>query len=554
MGLGSCSKGFLNTRIDVKPTPGSVDQIYSTLIGYANAPYTVLQNYNGFTVLDSNLFAPVSDEAVQTSSVGKVYAFNNGTWSQFNNPNDYYNFYYGGIYAANYFFEYLQQMGGNYRLILAMNRDTVTTNNNTQYHLDVTQMGWSIAEAHIVRAYCYFELAKRYGGVPVVTQTYQVSQNAKLPASSYDSIVHFIVSEIDTYKDSLQANWKTTAQFATEDGKFSLGSALALKARTLLYAASPLHNASGDVTKWQAAAAAANDAVVFAQNPAGGQNSLDGNYQNYFLATNMLSSPETILAVRFGADNYLEKQNYPVGTLDGHSGVTPTDDLVSAYEYTGTPDPNNPYNNRDPRLGYTIVTNGSTWNSRTINEAPGGSDDMTVTNASKTGYYLKKFLNDNVDLQNGATHTRNWPIYRYGELLLEYAEAMNEAYGPDNANGYGLTARQALNMVRGRPGVGMPPVTVADQAGFRSAVKHERRIELAFEDHRYWDLLRWMDAAAVQSQPLHGVVIAQNGGQFVYTQRVVQNRAFVAPKMYLFPFSQAEITISNGSITQNPGW
>jgi len=152
---------------------------------------------------------------------------------------------------------------------------------------------------------------------------------------------------------------------------------------------------------------------------------------------------------------------------------------VSDYEYTGVPDPANPYANRDPRLGFTIVTNNSTWNARTINEAPGGTDDMKNANTSRTGYYLKKFINDGLNLVQGATVTHNWPVFRYGEVLLEYAEAMNEAYGPDNNNGYALTARQALNMVRARTTVAMPPVVAADQAAFRTAVKHERIIELA---------------------------------------------------------------------------
>jgi hypothetical protein len=180
---------------------------------------------------------------------------------------------------------------------------------------------------------------------------------------------------------------------------------------------------------------------------------------------------------------------------------------------------------------------------------------MKKTNTSRTGYYLKKFLNDNLNLVQGGTQVHHWPIFRYGEVLLEYAEAMNEAYGPDNNNGYANTARQALNMVRNRTGVAMPAVTVADVPGFRQAVKHERRVELAFENYRYWDLLRWKDAATVLNQPVTGVTVAKNGsGQFVYTQFNVENRVFDASKMYYYPLPQSEVIKSNGVLQQNTGW
>ena len=104
-------------------------------------------------------------------------------------------------------------------------------------------------------------------------------------------------------------------------------------------------------------------------------------------------------------------------------------------------DPANPYANRDPRLEASIVTNGSTWNGRTIDQSAGAMDDMAQPNASRTGYYLKKFLTDNLNLTQGATAQHNWVVFRYAEILLNYAEAMNEAYGPDDNNGYTLTAR-----------------------------------------------------------------------------------------------------------------
>jgi hypothetical protein len=543
--LAGCAKNFLDTKVDTSQTAQTLNSNYTSLFSYANAPYTYLRNE--FTIVDNNLFAPVSDEAVQTAASANVKLFNNGSWNATNNPDNYYVNYYNGIRAANYF---LEQSPG-YKAFLALNRDTISSTGKINYTNDTLNMGWYRAEAHILRAWFYFELSKRYGGVPLVTRTLTTSDNTNLPRASYDTIINFIVSEVNTYKDSLQANWKTSS-FTSNDGRLTKGMALALKARALLYAASPLHNTTGDITRWQNAAAALKDVIVFAQGA--GAYSLYSDYRNYFLQNNTLTSAETIWAIRYTADHILESANYPIGTAGGSSGITPTQDLVSDYEYAGTPNPDKPYANRDPRLYYTIATNDTTWNSRKIDESPGGTDDMTKTNASRTGYYLKKFLNDGLNLVQGGTQVHNWPVFRYGEVLLEYAEAMNEAYGPDYSTGYPMTARQALNSVRSRMGVAMPAVTVADQAGFRTAVKHERRIELAFENHRYWDLLRWKDAATVLNQSVQGVTVTKNAGQFVYTPVVVENRVFDAAKMYYYPFPQTEVIKSKGVLLQNPGW
>ncbi len=544
--FAGCKKYFLDTRIDTSQTQGTLNSNYNNLFALANAPYTYLRNE--FTQIDNNLFAPVSDEAVQTMTNADVRLFNNGSWNATNNPDNYYGAYYSGIRAANYFLE----QSGNYRAFLAQNRDTVSASGRINYTNDTLNAAWFRAEAHILRAFYYFELSKRYGGVPLVTKTLTLSDNSNLPRKTYDDIISFIVGEVDAYKDSLQPNWKTSS-FTNNDGRLNKGAALALKGRALLYAASPLNNTSGDVARWKQAAAALNELIVFAQG-AGGY-ALHTDYRNYFLESNVLNSNETIWAIRYAASNTLEKNNYPIATPGGASGITPTQDLVNAYEYNGIPDQQNPYANRDPRMGMTIVTNNSNWNGRTIDESPGGTDDMTKANSSRTGYYLKKFLVDAVNLVQGGTKTHHWPLFRYGEILLEYAEAMNEAYGPDNNNGYRLTARQALNMVRSRAGVNMPAVTAAGQDAFRSAVKKERRVELAFENYRYWDLLRWKDAAAVLNQPVSGVQVNKNAaGQPVYTYTTVESRRFDASKMYRYPFPQAEISKSNGVLQQNTGW
>lgn len=392
----------------------------------------------------------------------------------------------------------------------------------------------------------YAELIKQYGGVPIVESQY--AANKFIPRSSYDQIVEYIVKEIDDHKGKLAVDW---ASFSERNGRFTLGAALAIKARVLLYAASPLHNPDNDVEKWKKAAAAAYDII---SNPDLNY-SLDSDYGAYFQGNRSLSSPETIYVVRREQSNAMESNNYPIATPGGASGVTPTQNLVEAYEWVGDPVAGDPYANRDPRLAASVVTNGSTWNGHVIDQSPGGRHDMSAPNASKTGYYLKKFLTDNLDLTQGAKVQHNWVSYRYAEVLLNYAEAMNEAYGPDQAPGdYALTALDALQLVRDRASLQLPIVTAATRDEFREAVKHERRIELAFEDHRYWDLLRWKDAMEVLNKPVRGVKVTKTGeGKWSYTQTEVATRTFLERNYYM-PFTRSEVENSNHTLEQNPGY
>ncbi|MDP4289615.1 MAG: RagB/SusD family nutrient uptake outer membrane protein [Bacteroidota bacterium] len=536
--ITACNK--LDTKIDTALTDKNISTDYNTLWSFGYAPYTYLTN--GFYGIDNNLFAAVSDEAEQTASTSNAQLFNQGSWNAYNNPDNVYYHDYQGIRAANYFLEH----STNYKTFLALNRDTIS-DKQWQYKLDVQDVNWLRKESRVLRAYFYFDLAKRYGGVPLVTKTLQSNENTDLPRASFDDIINYVVSEIDAVKDSLQVDWKTFD--VSKTGRITRGAAMAIKARALLYAASPLHNPTNDLTKWQRAATAAHDVIAL------NHYSLYSNYQNLFLVDNTTLSSETIWDIRLGATNDLEKKNYPIGTPGGNSGVTPSQNLVSAYEYTGTPDPTNPYANRDPRLGYSVVKNNDTWNGRTIQTWIGGTDAWTNTNTSKTGYYLKKFLNSNLNLVNNQSNLRSWILFRYGEILLNYAEAMNEAYGPDNDNGWGMTARQAVNTIRSRTGVSMPPVVATTQAEMRDKIKQERRIELAFEDHRYWDLLRWKDAETVLNQPLKGIKVTKNAdNSFTYTGFSVENRVFIAPKMYYYPIPQTEISKSKGVMKQNPGW
>lgn len=539
--LSGCAD-FLDTSLDTNSTAETISTNRNTLWNLANAFYSPIAN--GYSIIDNNIFASASDEAQQTAASSNVLYFNKGILNEGANPLFYlYQNCYEGIRAANYFLEYVKDGKGEELLKLNRNID----NDIYSYMRDVASLNWYIAEAHIARAYYYAELIKMYGGVPIIEKTIEQSDNEKVTQATYDQVVEYIINEIDTYSGDLAVNWN---EFADREGRFTLGVALAIKSRVLLYAASPLHNPNGDVNKWIKAAEAARDLI----NNEELEYALDANYSTYFFGATSLSSAETIYAVRRGASNTMEVNNYPISTPGGFSGVTPSHNLVSAYEYVGEPDATNQYANRDPRLYASVVTNGSTWNGRVIDQLPGGSDDMTKANASKTGYYLKKFLTDNLNLIQNQTAQHNWVAFRYAEILLNYAEAMNEAYGSTAVPaGYTLSATDAINMVRSRASVNLPLVSAESKETFRSAVKHERRIELAFEDHRYWDLLRWKDAMQVLNQPVKGVRVVENGEQVNYVEFEVADRVFYERNYYL-PFLRSEIVNSNNTLKQNEGY
>ena len=216
----------------------------------------------------------------------------------------------------------------------------------------------------------------------------------------------------------------------------------------------------------------------------------------------------------------------------------------------------NPYAGRDPRLAATVLFNGSVWKSIPLEVWNGGLNGPPKSHTTKTGYYLRKYLTESISLNpvNPGSGYHYWVIFRYAEVLLNYAEAMNEAYGPEVAGPAplnNLTALQAVNQVRTRTGLAMPgfPTGMAADA-FRTKLWNERRVELAFEDHRFWDLRRWK--IGDQTTEIYGMDVVKDGTNFTYTRKLVETRVW-DDKMYLYPIPQSEIFI-NGNLDQNEGW
>jgi starch-binding outer membrane protein, SusD/RagB family len=351
----------------------------------------------------------------------------------------------------------------------------------------------------------------------------------------------------------------------------------------LLFAASPLNNPGNNAAKWELAAAAGQQ--LFTDPNCAHVNFLNANYKDLFMAQNTTNN----LTPRKGANsgiiltrpfalntNVLERANYPVGMLNGGEGATcPSQNLVDAFEMrtTGKPitdptsgyDPLNPYANRDQRLGWIVVLNGSTMGlntnntPRTVLSYEGSLDGIGAkVGATTTGYYLRKMCVENYNLTLGGTRAKSWVLMRYAEVLLNFAEALNEAFGPEAKPSLGgavaaRSAREALNLVRVR--AGQPAIASGiTQADFRQRVRNERRVELAFEEHRFFDVRRWKIAEQTESAPLTGMRVSLTSpGVFNYQSFVVEPRVFNA-KMYLYPIPFAEISKSNGMISQNPGW
>jgi hypothetical protein len=426
------------------------------------------------------------------------------------------------------------------------------------------------SEARFLRALFYFELVRRYGGVPLLGNTvYNINDNLSIPRSSFADCINYIVSECDAIKDSLIT--VQTYSPSADNWRATKGSAMALKARVLLYAASPLFNdpangntnpltgyTSYDKTRWTTAAQAAQDVINLDSY------TLDPSFPQVFLTEN---DPEILFMRETDNGKNIENDNAPIGfpTAIANGITSPTQDLVNAYPMSnGLPitnplsgyDATNPYANRDPRLGYTILHNGSPWLNSTVQTYNGGQSRPLSgsTTETLTGYYMDKFMTpQDITSSTFVNHNEDWIEFRYAEILLNYAEAENEVSGPSAAV---YAPLYQLRLRAGIPiGTGSYGLTVtANQDTMRSIIQNERRIEMAFEEQRFFDIRRWKLAETVMNQPRMGVSIQNSGGTLIYNYVPVPIASkFIAPKMYLYPIPYPEI-VKDPSLKQNPGW
>ncbi len=551
----------LKYKEDVYQNLSYIDQVLTS--AYSNLPA-------GYNDIDGSWIASASDEAEEVDASKKIHHFNIGNWNEFNNPDDVWANCYKGIRKTCDFLE---------------GTDTISWyaykgNNEVEYTRRKVLLKRTRAEAKFLQAFYYFELVKRYGGVPLITKKLNLDDNGaiigNIARESFANCVQHIVNLCDSV---IACPELSVAWSATEDGyagRASGGAAMALKSRTLLYAASDLYNQPGlssvfgytDVSddarklRWESAAKAAYAVIA------------TGKYtmQPYNLIFTLGSGrgTEVIFERRSGSDNVFDKANYPIGFEKGATGTCPSQNLVDAYEmkadgskfdWNNPIHAANPYAGRDPRLLMTILTNNELFGlpARKVEIWQGGLDGLPRQKATKTGYYLKKWVNTALDFSLNNTTFHQWIYFRIGEFHLNYAEAMNEAFkNPTYKNtsiGYMRSAIEATNIVRSRFGVGMPgiPATISYE-DLRQRIRNERRVELAFEGHRWFDARRWMIGSTTLGSDLRGVNIVKTGDNtFLYTPTVVEKRVYDT-KMNLYPIPQSEINKTGGSIIQNPNW
>lgn len=557
--LSSCTREGVN-NVPYNFADAAVIAKDSTKIaGFVNNIYTLLPDgYNRLS--GTSMVASATDEAVHAVRGSGAEMWGTGSWG----PTALYDNTFSDCYTG------IRRTYNYVEIIEPLIRD-----------IDMGPIGRKLyrGQVYFLRAFYNFELLKRFGGYPIVLKTLEITDDLNIPRSKYDDCVKYISDLCDSAAVLLPTSYATT-----QLGRATQGAALALKARLLLYAASPLFNdpskpandfehGAYDATKWQKAAEAAAAVINLKENNAPVY-ALYTSYDGFF--TTLASNKEIILSKMATTNNTVESQNGPAGYTNGQGGTCPTLDLVNDYEMKNGVafDWNNaahaakPFFYRDPRFGKSVLFNDTTWMPRSstankIQTYEGGLDKIG-NKATRTGFYLRKFLAVTANWNPTAGTTNHcFPLLRYGEVLLNYAEAMNEAYGPDaDPNGYGLTARAAVAQIRARAGLvankdflltnGAYYAPTGDKDKMRTAIQHERRIELAFEEHRHLDLRRWKLATDVLSKPVHGLTITKNGTTYTYTQIEVEPRAFTS-KMYLYPFPQTEIS-RNKSLVQNTGW
>lgn len=425
--------------------------------------------------------------------------------------------------------------------------------------LDTVSNGQAVrimrGEVHFLRALAYFELLKRFGGVPLITKVYDVSDkefNEK--RASWTETKDFILADIEQAAKLLPAVYPADL----DKGRATIGAALALKSRLLLYAASPYFNTSGDKKLWQQAKEAAKAVIDFK----GASYALHGNAANGTYNKTYLDffNPEVIFARVYSglarADRYntVSRDLSPNG-YEGYSAYNVVQQMVDAFEmadgtafsWTNPAHAKNPYANRDPRFYATILANNQVFKGRPTQFFEGGDDSpqspYSPWNASKTRYVIRKMVDESVDWQKQDYAASQWVGFRLSEIYLNYMEAC-AALGED---GEALTY---LNKLRAQK-AGMPAVNAAGTA-LMDKIRQERRIELCFEGHRYFDIRRW-GMAEVGSKDALGVIITkQSDGTFAYQSSVVQKRVWNAA-LYFYPIPRTELQ-RNPALTQNPNY
>lgn len=562
---------------DLRLDHAYIDRNFEYVGGFMNIIYNDLDS--DFGTYSGAMLSSATDESEFSTAGNAIEDFYNGAWSPVNSRQNIWNKAYEGITYCNEVLDNWQgltfpefEMDQNYE-------KKIHQYNNYRY------------EARWARAYYYYILVRQYGAVPFKDHNLTGAEETALPRTSAEEIFQFIDDECAAIQDSIVKDYTDLGDLAygsPEKGRASMFSVMALRAQAALYHASPLFNPNGDVNLWYKAAKASQALIDSCQ--ASGR-TLASSYNKLWGSGEFYSAADFYSEVLFGrrltASNSFETNNFPVGYSAGKGGNCPTQDLVDAYEMKNGKaideegsgyDPQNPYANRDPRFAMTIAVNDEAWPTDITNTSytklqtfEGGYHARPRTSyATPTGYYLKKLCNSSQILRSGysTTSAHVWLTFRLGGAYLNYAEALfqyfkaqGNANAADATNGeFKNSAREMASKTRQRAGM---PAFASGMSNdeFWAKYKNERRVELAFEGHRFYDVRRWKEDGD-KFMNIHRAVItpvyAEDGTtieSFTYGKKsYTRGDGRWQEKWNLFPIPQTEIMKSGGAMSQNPGW
>jgi len=546
-GLVSCSK--------YEPEPlnnVTEDNVWDPLDkngDFAKQMLTDIYSYlpDGYNRIGGDLLDDASGDAVPSRFTNTVEYFTNGRLNSQNNPDNCWTNSYRAIRAANDFLAHI---------------DIVPVDATTKQY-------WK-AEARFIRAISYFEMLKRFGGVPLIgDQVLTATDNLQLPRNTYTECAAYIVNECDAIKPLLRVEPVADSDI----GRITRCAAMALKIRVLLYGASPLYNGGGlssdpimkaltgyptyDATRWNKVVTACEDLIAL------NVYSLPTSYTSVFTAR---KNTEVILAKERAKTFDVESNNSPIGfsPATGLGYTSPTQELVDAFPMANglaITDPTSgynaaaPYTGRDPRFAATIFYNGTPWLNRSggVQTFTGGLDRPGGTAVqTRTGYYMKKFMADFSTQTSFSNQDHNFILFRYAEVLLTYAEALNEVGRTSEAYTQLIAIRKRAGITAGTGSLyGLK--AAMSQTEMRLAIQNERRIEMAFEEQRFWDIRRWKIADQVLNGTLHGVTITKTGtSTYTYAPLNVSTVSF-ANRNYTMPLPYTEV-VTDLNLLQNEGW
>lgn len=531
----------------------------------------------------SNFLDAATDNAVTNVYTSDVYKLTSGNWSATSNP------------LSNWTSCYTQFQHINTFLEKGLTDKIVYDKENAEQ--DAAYKKRLYGEAHFLRAYYGFQLLQQYGGktddgqalgYPIAIQFITEDDAADFKAikrNTYEECVLQILKDCDTAIENLPAAY-TGADIVLGSGSIGLPTSLAaaaLKSRVSLYAASPAYQTDKvttitgmgefNVIDEQAYAAGWERAAVIADeviNMNGFGTAFYG-IQATDLADAGNTTPAEFLLRKFSNARTMENRHFPPYYL-GKANTTPSQNLVDAFPMAnGYPindpasgyDPSNPYVGRDNRFYLNVYHHGATYGNTglPVNVMAGGKDSYTYNaNASVSGYYLAKFLSKNelmLDPMAATNSQHYYPLIRKAEVFLNFAEAANEAWGP-KGKGAGCTysAYDVIKMIREASG-GIQDTGYLDKVAeegkdaFRTLIQNERRLELAFENHRWYDLRRCL---LPLDEPARGVKVSIENGVLTYdTSVVVAERKFDDIRYYYSPMPYDEC-IKNPGLINNKGW